>query len=373
MSTVSHPSLSAHDQLKEGGVVQLMRPKFIHLRTHSAYSLLEGALPVKTLTQTAMAARMPALAVTDRNNLFGALEFAETATALGLQPIIGATLRVRDGEEGEGDIALLVKNRAGYDNLMALISAAHLQDEGKLGPGVDESLMARHAEGLICLTGGPDGPIDRLLASNRKDKAENKLSKYINIFKDNIYVELQRYTDTLDEETEAALIDFAYAHELPLVATNQAYFASVEDYRAHDALICIAEGRYLNEADRRRLTPEHRLKSAEEMCALFADLPEALESSVEIAQRCAFRPTEHPPILPAFAEGDELDVLSKQAHEGLTERLKQIVPAAEETAYRERLDFELKVIGDMGFPGYFLIVADFIKWSKSSFDNHPKE
>ncbi|MDG1690701.1 MAG: DNA polymerase III subunit alpha, partial [Alphaproteobacteria bacterium] len=342
-----------------------MRPKFIHLRSHSAYSLLEGALPVKTLTQTAMAARMPALAVTDRNNLFGALEFAETATALGLQPIIGASLRVRDGEEDEGDIALLVKNRAGYDNLMALISAAHLQDEGKLGPGVDESLMARHAEGLICLTGGPDGPIDRLLASNRKDKAENKLSEYINIFKDNIYVELQRYTDTLDEETEAALIDFAYAHELPLVATNQAYFASVEDYRAHDALICIAEGRYLNEADRRRLTPDHRLKSAEEMCALFADLPEALESSVEIAQRCAFRPTEHPPILPAFAEGDELDVLSKQAYEGLTERLKQIVPAAEETAYRERLDFELKVIGDMGFPGYFLIVADFIKWSKS--------
>ena len=365
MSVESHPYISAHDPLKEGGLVELMRPKFIHLRTHSAYSLLEGALPVKTLTQTAMAARMPALAVTDRNNLFGALEFAETATALGLQPIIGATLRVRDGEEDEGDIALLVKNRAGYDNLMALISAAHLQDEGKLGPGVEETLMARHAEGLICLTGGPDGPLDKLLASNRKDKAKNKLLNYINIFKDNLYVELQRYTDTLDEETEAALVDFAYAHELPLVATNQAYFASVEDYRAHDALICIAEGRYLNESDRRRLTPDHRLKSAEEMCALFADLPEALESSIEIAQRCAFRPTEHPPILPVFAEGDELDVLSKQAHDGLTERLKQIVPATEEANYRERLDFELKVIGDMGFPGYFLIVADFIKWSKS--------
>ncbi|MBT7279081.1 MAG: DNA polymerase III subunit alpha, partial [Rhodobiaceae bacterium] len=342
-----------------------MRPKFIHLRTHSAYSLLEGALPVKTLTQTALAARMPALAVTDRNNLFGALEFAETASALGLQPIIGATLRVRDAEADEGDIALLVKNRTGYDNLMALISAAHLQDDGKLGAGVEETLLARLAEGLICLTGGPDGPVDKLLASNRKDKAKDKLTSYINIFGNNIYVELQRYTDALDAETESTLIDFAYAMDVPLVATNQAYFASVEDYRAHDALICIAEGRYLNEVDRRRLTPDHRLKSAEEMCALFADLPEALESSVEIAQRCAFRPTEHPPILPAFAEGDELEVLSNQAHEGLSERLKQIVPAAEEKVYRERLDFELKVIGDMGFPGYFLIVADFIKWSKS--------
>ena len=346
------------------GGVELMRPKFVHLRTHSAYSLLEGALPVKTLTQTALAAQMPALAVTDRNNLFGALEFAETAAGLGIQPIIGATLRVRDGED-EGDIALLVKNRTGYDNLMALISAAHLDSEGPQGPGVDEALLLAHAEGLICLTGGPDGPFDKLLKANRKDQARDKINNYINAFGNNIYIELQRYADGTDSDIEAALIDLAYQLDVPLVATNQAYFASEDDYRAHDALICIAEGRYLNEADRRRLTPDHRLKSAEEMCALFADLPEALESTVEIAQRCAFRPTEHAPILPAFAPGDELAELSKQAHDGLTARLAQVEPATDETAYRERLDFELKVIGDMGFPGYFLIVADFIKWAKA--------
>ncbi|MGB1405542.1 MAG: DNA polymerase III subunit alpha [Parvibaculales bacterium] len=344
---------------------RLMRPKFVHLRTHSAYSLLEGALPVKTLTQTALASSMPALAVTDRNNLFGALEFAETAAGLGVQPIIGATLNIRDGDIS-GDLVLLVKNEAGYTNLMALISAAHLESEGKQGPGVAFDEIAASADGLICLTGGPDGLINQLLESNQTEAANNKISILNSVFGDNLYIELQRYGDASEDEIEAQLVDFAYAMDLPLVATNQAYFASADDYRAHDALICIAEGRYINEEDRRRLTPEHRLKSAEEMCALFADLPEALENTVEIAQRCAFRPTEHAPILPAFSRDDELAELSRQAQEGLTARLQQVEAAADERAYRDRLEFELKVIADMGFPGYFLIVADFIKWAKSN-------
>ncbi|MGB1107362.1 MAG: DNA polymerase III subunit alpha [Parvibaculales bacterium] len=344
---------------------RLMRPKFVHLRTHSAYSLLEGALPVKTLTQTALASSMPALAVTDRNNLFGALEFAETAAGLGVQPIIGATLNIRDGDIS-GDLVLLVKNEAGYTNLMALISAAHLESEGKQGPGVAFDEIAASADGLICLTGGPDGLINQLLESNQTEAAKNKISILNSVFGDNLYIELQRYGDASEDEIEAQLVDFAYAMDLPLVATNQAYFASADDYRAHDALICIAEGRYINEEDRRRLTPEHRLKSAEEMCALFADLPEALENTVEIAQRCAFRPTEHAPILPAFSKDDELAELSRQAQEGLTARLQQVEAAADERAYRDRLEFELKVIADMGFPGYFLIVADFIKWAKSN-------
>lgn len=342
-----------------------MRPKFVHLRTHSAYSLLEGALPVKTLTQTALASSMPALAVTDRNNLFGALEFAETAAGLGVQPIIGATLNIRDGDIS-GDLVLLVKNEAGYTNLMALISAAHLESEGKQGPGVAFDEIAASADGLICLTGGPDGLINQLLESNQTEAAKNKISILNSVFGDNLYIELQRYGDASEDEIEAQLVDFAYAMDLPLVATNQAYFASADDYRAHDALICIAEGRYINEEDRRRLTPEHRLKSTEEMCALFADLPEALENTVEIAQRCAFRPTEHAPILPAFSKDDELAELSRQAQEGLTARLQQVEAAADERAYRDRLEFELKVIADMGFPGYFLIVADFIKWAKSN-------
>ena len=353
---------------KSNNTWSLMKPKFIHLRTHSAYSLLEGALPVKTLTQAALASQMPALAVTDRNNLFGALEFAEEAARLGVQPIIGATLKLRAQADEDGDrdgyIALLAQNQAGYRNLMALISDAHLEIEGAQEPGVEAAILARHADGLICLSGGEESPVDKLLANQRETLAEAKLSFLRETFPDRFYVELQRYAGRDSAATEAKLIDFAYAMDLPLVATNQAFFASADDYRAHDALICIAAGRYLNEDDRRRLTPDHRLKSAEEMCALFADLPEALENTVEIAQRCAFRPTEHPPILPAFSEGDELEVLRKKAHDGLSARLAQIELAADEQVYRERLDFELDVIGKMGFPGYFLIVADFIGWSK---------
>ncbi len=353
---------------KSNNTWSLMKPKFIHLRTHSAYSLLEGALPVKTLTQAALASQMPALAVTDRNNLFGALEFAEEAARLGVQPIIGATLKLRAQADEDGDrdgyIALLAQNQAGYRNLMALISDAHLEIEGAQEPGVEAAILARHADGLICLSGGEESPVDKLLANQRETLAEAKLSFLRETFPDRFYVELQRYAGRDSAATEAKLIDFAYAMDLPLVATNQAFFASADDYRAHDALICIAAGRYLNEDDRRRLTPDHRLKSAEEMCALFADLPEALENTVEIAQRCAFRPTEHPPILPAFSEGDELEVLRQKAHDGLSARLAQIELAADEQVYRERLDFELDVIGKMGFPGYFLIVADFIGWSK---------
>ena len=344
----------------------IMHPKFIQLRTHSAYSLLEGALPLKTITQQALSANMPALAITDRNNLFGALEFAEMAAALGLQPITGATLAVQfmlDDEPIIGSLALLVKNEAGYQNLMALISAAHLQSEQK-DVLVSADDLAKRAEGLICLSGGTEGPIDTLLAANRIGKAEQILTQLYDIFADNFYIELQRYQDWPRTDIESQLIDWAYDKELPLVATNQAFFAAAEDYRAHDALICIAEGSYLNEENRRRLTPDHRLKSPQEMCTLFADLPEALENTVEIAQRCAFRPQARPPILPAFSDGDELAELRQQAHDGLAARLRQVEAAVAPEAYSKRLDYELEIIGKMGFPGYFLIVADFIKWAK---------
>ena len=341
--------------------------KFIHLRVHSAYSLLEGALPINLLARAAQSMRMPALAVTDRNNLFGALEFSETVAALGIQPIIGTTLSVYFGAEDEQSycLALLVKNETGYRNLMALVSAAHLEDRAHGAVGIDVDLLGAHGAGLICLTGGPEGPVNQHLSAGRAGLAEDVLARLQGIFSDSLYIELQRYADGAPADIEDALVQLAYARDVPLVATNQAYFASEDDYRAHDALVCIAEGRYLNEEDRRRLTPDHRLKTAEEMVALFADLPEALENTVEIAQRCAFRPTEHKPILPAFAEGDELAELRRQAEEGLRARLQQVSAAAPEADYFQRLDFELDVIGKMGFPGYFLIVADFIKWAKA--------
>ena len=181
---------------------------------------------------------------------------------------------------------------------------------------------------------------------------------------------MQRYGLQDDEEIEAGLIDFAYAHDIPLVATNQSFFESEEDFEAHDALICIAEGTYVRETERRQLTPNHRLKTPQEMVSLFADLPEAIENTIEIARRCAFRPQKHAPILPDFVAGDggqgEADELARQARAGLEKRLTDTPPATDRETYFNRLDYELEVINGMGFPGYFLIVADFIQWSKQN-------
>ena len=226
-------------------------PQFVHLRVHSAYSLLEGALPLDTLVETCRDRNMPALAVTDRNNLYGALEFAEAAAEQGIQPIIGATLHIVEAsgdekpDEADGAIALLAKNEAGYRNLVGLVSLAHLESACGRHPAVAMAHLAAHSEGLICLTGGTDGPVDTALAQGQVSKAKSVLTELSKIFSDNLYVELQRYGEQ-NGAHENALIDHAYTLKIPLVATNQVYFADFEDYEAHDALICIAEGTYLS-------------------------------------------------------------------------------------------------------------------------------
>jgi len=368
-------------------------PGFIHLRVHSAYSLLEGALPVKLLAKLAVKDGQPALAITDRNNLFGALEIAETLSGAGIQPITGATLAlgVHESEAGEtgprgggngrpahsGFVALLVKDAEGYRNLLKLTSAAFLDHSEEGQPHITWDELAAHNAGLIALTGGPDGPIDRLLRDDNGAAARAQLQALKGIFGNRLYVEIQRHHTAEERRVEPELIKLAYAEDLPLVATNQCYFPSREDFDAHDALICIAEGRYISEDDRRKLTPEHGFKSRAEMMALFADLPEALDNTIEIARRCAFRPRTRPPILPQFArtraksksaiDKAESEELRAQAREGLAERLR-VVGVAEghsEEDYKERLEFELGIIARMKYAGYFLIVSDFIKWAKS--------
>ncbi|MGC6511348.1 MAG: DNA polymerase III subunit alpha [Parvibaculales bacterium] len=351
--------------------------KFVHLRVHSAYSLLEGALKVSNIANACLRFDVPALGITDRNNLFGALEIAENLSGKGVQPIIGVTLALTE-TPGVHDlpgqdplsldmlphIALFVQNETGYENLMALVSAAHLEDQDNGGSGVAFELIKRHHDGLICLTGGPEGPVNRLIGADKQEAAEGLLSVFHEIFGDRLYVELQRYNRNMDGPVEERLIDLAYAQNIPLVATNQCFFESEADFEAHDALLCIADGTYTVEQNRRRLTPEHRLKSPREMVSLFADLPEAVENTVEIARRCAFRPEVRAPILPPFEGGDEQGELRRQAEEGLALRLQENEPSAPLEAYKQRLEFELDVIKNMGFPGYFLIVSDFIKWSK---------
>ncbi len=360
---------------------------FVHLRVHTAYSLLEGAIHVKHLARLCAEEKMPAVAMTDTANMFGALEFSEVLANSGVQPIIGITLPLenplaqssRFGKKPAPDsLVLLAQNEVGYANLMALVSKAHLEGDVNDTPHITfQNLMdGDHTDGLIAFTGGAHGPVGRLLLDGQKDKAEELLKSLISLFPGRLYVEIQRHGLKDEAETEKAFLDFAFSHNLPLIATNQCYFPDASMYEAHDALLCIAGGTYVETPDRRRLTPEHGFKSAREMRALFSDLPEAVDNTLVVAQRCAFMVPKVAPILPNFAADSEVpeqDLLHDMASSGLAGRLDAAVyqpgdsdaqKAERAKPYLERLDYELGIINEMGFPGYFLIVADFIQWAK---------
>ncbi len=354
----------------------MAEPRFIHLRVHSEYSLLEGAVRLKKLPGLVADMGMPAVAVTDTNNLFAALEFSVGAAGAGVQPIMGCQVDLRyvqpqrgEREKPPAPVVLLAQTERGYGHLMKLNSCLYLRKDGAL-PHVTLDELARHAEDVICLTGGPDGPVGRHLQAGHLAAAQTLLTQLWDMFGDRLYVELQRHPredgspPEAERQTERGFVEMAYEMGLPLVATNDVYFPKEEMYEAHDALICIAEGAYVDQNEpRRRLTPQHYLKSPAEMAVLFADLPEALENTVEIARRCAFMAYRRDPILPKFAD-DEVQELRRQANKGLQDRLAVIPHAVTPEEYQARLDFELGIIENMGFPGYFLIVADFIKWAK---------
>jgi len=349
---------------------------FIHLRVHSEFSLLEGAVRLKAIPELCHVARMPAVALTDTNNMFAALEFSVTVANAGIQPIIGCQIdlvydvdTVLKSETVPAPIVLLAQNEIGYQNLLKLNSCLYL-NKSESSPRIRLAELGTHHEGLICLTGGPKGPVGQLLNCGRQSAAEQLIDSLEAIFTDRLYIELQRHhadDETLIEEerlAEKGSVEFAYDKNIPLVATNDVYFPTIEMYEAHDALLCIAEGSYVDQQDpRRRLTQQHYFKSAKEMSVLFSDLPEAIENTVEIARRCSFMARTREPILPKFAE-DEVEELRSQARRGLVARLEVIPLSAKTEEYEERLEFELGIIERMGFCGYFLIVADFIKWAK---------
>jgi DNA polymerase III subunit alpha len=365
------------------------REPFINLRVHSAYSLLEGALHIKDIVARCVADGSPAVAIADTSNLFGALQFAEAAKSAGVQPIIGCDIDLRwpDGlaapEPDHGrppprmGMVFLAASKTGYDNLVALASELHLQAHHghSAALNLDFGSLQRRAEGIICLTGGEHGPVGAALKSGQDHLAQARMAALKQLFGDRLYVELQRQRG-YDKAVERRMVEIAHALELPLVAVNEAFFAEPADHEAHDALLAIAEGQVVASDDRRRLTPDHCLKRQGDMRALFADLPEAIASTSEIARRCSFFPKSRDPILPRFVGGPAIDEaaalaaeaaeLALQAHDGLTMRLNSVgmVEGFAESDYRERLDFELAVITKMKFPGYFLIVADFIQWAK---------
>ncbi|MGH6971441.1 MAG: DNA polymerase III subunit alpha, partial [Caulobacteraceae bacterium] len=346
---------------------------FVHLRTRSAYSLLEGAIKADALGGLARAAAMPAVALADRANLFGALEFSLATRDAGVQPIVGCALPVSGVGEGRSErwarpptVVLLAQNETGWRNLTELSSAAFLDVGPTDEPHVPWARVAERAEGLILLSGGSDGPVDPLFAAGRTGEGSKALAAMREAFGDRFYVELQRHGLAAQAAAEPGLVAFAYERDTPLVATNDVHFARAETHRAHEALLCIADGAFLGQDERRKVTAEHWFKPPEAMRRLFADLPEACDNTLDIARRCAFMVKKRDPVLPRFSTAGgrtEDEELAAQAREGLKARLAGQTLYAPEADYWARLERELGVIQSMGFSGYLLIVSDFMKFA----------
>lgn len=353
--------------------------QFIHLRVHTAYSLAEGAITHPQLIQLCREMSMPTVGVADTDNLFGAMAFSRLCADVGIHPIIGCQLAIRRDDTAAAPdwLVLLCENEAGYLNLIKLVSTAHLTG-GKNGmPQVTLADVESRSDGLIVLTGGPSGPVGRLLAEGLHGEAKAMLTRLsAAFFPDRIFVELQRHGADVEKHIEGQVVGLARELGLPLVATNEAFFANRAMYEAHDVLLCIGEGALQSQKERHRVTAEHYFKSPAEMRRLFADLPEACDNTLVIADRCRFSLGKRIPSVPSYPTGDETetDSMGRISREGLEERLREQFLRPETTdrdfeqaakPYRERLDQELSTIGMMGVSGYFLIAADFILMARA--------
>jgi DNA polymerase III subunit alpha len=353
-----------------------MAGPYVPLRIFSSYTMLEGAIEPKAIAKQAKRLDFPAAALTDRNGLYAAMAFTDACREAGVQPIVGTILAVARPGPGGGQqpvldwVALYAQNDAGYDNLCTLVSAAHLGRPVEEPAHVSLDSLEGRSDGLIALTAGGEGALARLLAEEQESAAAEMLDRLRHLFPGRLYIELSRRGDPVETRSEARLIEIAYAHDLPLVATNPASYAEADFHPAHDAMLCIAQSSQLDRDDRRCSSPEAWLKPAAEMRRLFADLPEAIENSGIVARRCAFGAPQRKPILPSIA-GDteaEEEQLRRDARAGLEARLadRSDLEADERKAYFDRLDYEADIIVRMGFSAYFLIVADFIKWAKEN-------
>ncbi len=354
---------------------------FIHLKVRSAYSLTEGANKIDKVVALAKEQAMPAVAVTDRDNLFGALEFSQYASKAGIQPIIGCDLAIRREEEGGVAsnskivlvdwLTLLVQNEQGYLNLMRLVSRAHLEFKTGSVAALPLVELDGYTDGLLAMTGSADSTLGRLLGGGQTPAASHQLERLQKLFDDRLYMEVQRHGEDNERRIEGPLLDLAYDKGLPLLGTNDVHFPKKAMYEAHDVLLCIEQGVHIDDPNRRRLTPEHYFKSAAEMRQVFADLPEACDNTLAVAQRCAYMPMPRKPILPSYTklegrtEGEALRALARDGLEELR-GLGRLAADIDFKNYEQRLVYELDMIEKMGFAGYFLIVADFIQWAKDN-------
>ncbi|MFG0906825.1 DNA polymerase III subunit alpha [Photobacterium damselae] len=354
----------------------MAEPRFIHLRVHSDFSMIDGLAKVKPIIKKASELQMPALAITDFTNLCGLVKFYYAAHDAGIKPIIGADFKVQSEELGDElfDLTILAANNEGYKNLTLLISEAYQRGHVQHQPVIDKEWLIKHKDGLILLSGGKTGDVGKALLKGNQNMVEQCVVFYQTYFPDSYYLELVR-TGRPDEEAYLHFaIELAEKAQLPVVATNDVRLLSADQFEAHEIRVAIHDGYTLADPNRpKNYSAQQYLRSEEEMCELFADIPEALENSVEIAKRCNVTVRLGEYFLPNFPTGElsTEDFLVVKSKEGLEERLEFLFPdpdvrAERRPEYDERLEIELEVINQMGFPGYFLIVMEFIQWSKDN-------
>ena len=347
---------------------------FIHLRLHSAYSLAEGAIKIEKLVHLCEENKMPAVAVTDTNNLFGGMEFCTKCADHGIQPIVACQLNIKHPKPTKHPTSVLLyaQNKNGYQNLIQLISNAYLHPSSNLYPEIPLESFEKYSQDIILATGGACGSLGNFLLENDIDSAKEYILYLKKYFENRLYIEISRHNVTNESIIEENMISLAYDLNLPLLATNNVCYATPEDFEAHDALICISQLKTIYDNEREISSPEYYFKTSEEMNELFSDLPEALENSVHIAERCSYMLTKQKPLLPIFkteSGKSQDDELEDMAHRGLEEKLLLFQNDKDyeqkRKVYFDRLSYELSVIKTMGFSGYFLIVADYVRWAKS--------
>lgn len=354
-----------------------MSDQFVHLHIHTDYSLVDGLVRIKPLVAAVADLGMPAVAITDQHNFFAAVKLYTAAQQVGVKPILGADLRLRDPADPKKSsrFVLLCQDMVGYHNLSRLISRAYIEGQHLGVPMLDLEWLDGQTDGLICLAGGREGILGKALLNNQTEEVEALVSHWQSLFPDRLYLELIR-TGREDEERYINLaLDLAVVHNLPVVATNDVRFLETDQFEAHEAKVCIHEGRLLEDPRRpRNYSPQQYLRTPQEMVALFSDIPEAIVNTVEIAKRCNIDLTLGEHFLPDFPVPEGMTIaefFSQESYKGLEKRLSILFPESQlreqkRAEYESRLQIELDVINEMGFPGYFLIVADFIRWAKNN-------
>ena len=358
---------------------------FIHLTNKTEYSLSEGAMTINRIAELCESFNMPAVGISDTNNMFGVLEFSERISKSGVQPLIGCNIKVKTPSDYQTDEAsknsffflnLFAKNLSGYHNLLELSSLAYTKYPNQNAINLSDIFSKK--DGIILLSGGTKNLLSRLINYGKISEASSFTKELKNEFLDNLYIEIQR-TGSESNKCNSYLLNFSYENSLPIVATNEVYFESPEYYEAHDALTCIEKKQFVSQDNRSKFSNQHYFKSDDEMKLLFDDLPEAITNTIEISQRCSYRPTIKNPILPTYSIDkniSEKDLLNELSNEGLKNKFSRIIEINNKltdteidelkNTYQDRLDSELNIIINMKYEGYFLIVADFIKWSKKN-------